>query len=779
MRRAFPWIVFVLVVAGAAVVVGPGLLWTGNPQSPARDLPSIGPEVASEPPPAVLLGTSRAESGDDSPSRARGPVVHGLVYDVDSREPLPGVTVTWRGTEGTSEAETDERGIYRLRVSGAVQWYDRLHFAKAGYLANAIEGFNRRTRSRGRIQPVGLEPVRAHLPGRVVDYRGRPLAGVSVRVENVHPPYVSDAWGRFGPVAIGTGQVHWMAWGHEHPVTEDYWDLPLRLPSEVVAEMFPGGFVPGVVVNEEGEPVAGAEVHQQGHHDRLRIRTGNDGRFRWPQSMDIGSRLVAVAGDQAGGTWGRAGLPVRIVLEPMDPVGAWRWRFSPSYPPLPPPSCEVAARPKVRVRLLAADVHGHPLPWAGIRVERPGGFWQSEWTGRRGTCDLFVPSGLELDLKARHYRAGQIQEKVTFEEGRSHVHRMTLHPRPRQASRTYDRPNEPPATWIRGVVMDAEGHLYPGIWIHASPPWADGSSDERGRFELSGGRVGEEVRLRVTGAHFAPFTVRAVGGGSDMVIRLPARSAIQVRTSGTPDEGARPRVKIWATSWLEDDILPADSAYVLAQHNGFRIDCPVGVYTVAFRLEPGEWVLYPEVGVEAGRETTLTYAFPRSGHLEGWVHTAEGDPIPDAEITVARTGGHLAWTDAEGRIETYRGTDSKTPTGRYRLRVRAEGFAPALTRPVDLRKSEHLDVTLEPGVGVSGILLDAVGTPVKGRVGWLTDLGPPVYEVETEEDGTFELEGSLPPGPARLVVRVEGREPYVQTIDVSMGKTTRVRLQLP
>jgi len=776
-----------LLVLAAALVLAGLLVWRAGREEVAPEsarLPRPGREGASAP---VLRGSASDARADERQGRgveARGGDVYaGLVYDTDTSRPLPGVTVTFRGVEETSEATTDERGVFRLVVTQGSSWYERLHFAKEGYVPTARQGLLWSVAGERLLEPVGLDPVLARLPGRVVDWRGRPLGGVTVRIEDGEPTWVTASDGSFGPVAVGGYDVDWVAWGPDCARTSDSVDLRPVVPDVLVLRMLPHDAIPGRVVDEDGEGVATAQVCEAGRYDELMLTTARDGSFHWPAPLDRYVRLVAVKGDRAGWVAAECPLPTRIVLHEIE-TGTWRDVFHPVHAPSPPPSAKLARLSFVRARILPVDESGDPIPLAQVEVRCRGlPFDKRIRTGPEGGCELDVPAEIELEIGAE--RVGLLEEQIrtSFTIDGPHEVRLVLPPRVPEPHGVWTVEEDERNVWMTGLVLTAKGCPRPDVEVHAWP--CRDSSDDWGRFTIFGRPTSPRVDLWVTGDDFPPFSVPVVPGGSDVIVRLPARGALRIRPSRAGEEDAGPQVRLWRPPCFEDAMLEnVGGEYVLADGDGYRIDCAVGTYDVAFRLEPGAWALYRDVRVVAGKETRLAYDLPRCGRLEAWVRDETGAPVEDAEVSVADTGGFLGTTDEHGHLSTaidddYR--DRVVPAGVAILRVDAEGRPPVWTRPLDLRGDVAIDVTLEHGVQVGGVVRDASDRPVHpALVGWRAGRSPILYESQTNEDGRFELYGSLPPGEARLVVQVEGRAPFETRIEVPDDRPSwEVVLRLP
>jgi hypothetical protein len=240
---------------------------------------------------------------------------------------------------------------------------------------------------------------------------------------------------------------------------------------------------------------------------------------------------------------------------------------------------------------------------------------------------------------------------------------------------------------------------------------------------------------------------------------------------------------LWSAAEMEDWLFPDDiaSGALLDEGDSIRIDRPAGVWSLTFRVEPGACVLFSGVTVRAGEETLLTYGFPSPGTLTLRVCGPDGAPVKDARITIAATGGEIGDTGADGvLVDDSVGRDVDCPCGVQVLRVIARDFAPFVTRAVDLGRDNEVEVRLVPGGRVRGTIVDDEGAPVvDGFVVILPEIGPALFEACIYDDGTFEFNQALAPGPVRLRFDLPGRDRFTETAEVREGEVTDLRLTAP
>lgn len=240
---------------------------------------------------AVLItGASATIFAGDQPEVGAGAVT-GRVADARGT-PIAGAEV-WAvaAREKVGSTRTDADGRFRIadlkEDKDVAIWADAAGFARER--RDGLHVFAGRDRDIGTLT---LLPG-TRLAGRVVDARGRPVAGASVDLkdyrhvlghtissEQTEWTFSADAEGRFatGPLPAGLPQIRVAAPGKvrtflskkaEPGVAEA--DLgAIVLADEVL--------VRGVVVDGDGRPAAGVEVVADYDHENP-ARTGDDGRF--------------------------------------------------------------------------------------------------------------------------------------------------------------------------------------------------------------------------------------------------------------------------------------------------------------------------------------------------------------------------------------------------------------------------------------------------------------------------------------------------------------------
>ncbi|GGZ05243.1 MFS transporter [Streptomyces poonensis] len=126
-----------------------------------------------------------------------------------------------------------------------------------------------------------------------------------------------------------------------------------------------------------------------------------------------------------------------------------------------------------------------------------------------------------------------------------------------------------------------------------------------------------------------------------------------------------------------------------------------------------------------------------TGRLIGRVATADGNPLPDAAVTVTDVQGQIVATTRSGPEGGYAVTD--LPAGEYTLTAAAHTFRPAAL-PVTVRPAReiHQNIELAGGEVLRGTVRAGAGRPVDAaRVTLLDTAGNVVGTLVTGPDGTY------------------------------------------
>ncbi len=168
----------------------------------------------------------------------------------------------------------------------------------------------------------------------------------------------------------------------------------------------------------------------------------------------------------------------------------------------------------------------------------------------------------------------------------------------------------------------------------------------------------------------------------------------------------------------------------------------------------------------------IVIALTRCGRLYGTVRLGDGRPAADAEVRAQGASAiRTARTEADGSYELGRVPAGPVRVTAVRQNLRSDVREPA-GRPATMfagRRTGPIDLTLEPGLTVSGIVTAAqTGRPVAGaKVS--SGVGPVAV---TDAEGRYTAEG-LPPTRVALVARAQGFGGKARMVAPTTGARTR------
>jgi hypothetical protein len=275
------------------------------------------------------------------------------------------------------------------------------------------------------------------------------------------------------------------------------------------------GAVTGMVVDVQGQPVAGAEVWGLAYQEKYGpTRSGADGRFR----------LSALKADKPVTIWAEAPNlarercdNVRIFLGKDHDIG------------------RLCLLPGARIVGRLIDANGKPVPYVGVRLElfrhQLGHTITSqgtEWAFSAGADGRFdtppLPAG---NANFQFIAHGKVRTSVAkkSEPGAPVVDLgdVTL-------------PNELP---LAGVVVDQEGKPAPGVEVVADYDWRNPvMTDKSGRFTVHG--VGKDLKILQlqSNDYFSPKPLDVTPGRTDL--KLTVIKAYEIHGSAVDAETGKP-----------------------------------------------------------------------------------------------------------------------------------------------------------------------------------------------------------------------------------------------
>ncbi len=262
---------------------------------------------------------------------------------------------------------------------------------------------------------------------------------------------------------------------------------------------------------------------------------------------------------------------------------------------------------------------------------------------------------------------------------------------------------------VRGQVLaEPDGIPVDGAWVELHG--ARHACDEQGRFELRATRGLSELYL-TAGAPGHVATREVLGSPESDMLEVELRLVAGRRLTGrVVDESARPvegaRVETFFRRGT-DLLTGPDGRFVFddldLDREVHQVRASAAGYVAAqARVELAEW---PE---------DLELVLTRGARVHGFVRDAGGAPIGYADLFLGfdpHAWNRLdARADAAGRYEF-----AAVAAGRQLLWIEAEGFAPGQERfeIAAARRDLQVDVQLERGRAVGGIVVDARGEPVE------------------------------------------------------------------
>lgn len=721
----------------------------------------------------VVMTVESGEGTDVPVVGLRAPTAAaGRVLETSSREPIAGALV-WNG--GTAWTRTGSDGTFELRAPSGDR--GRVEAAAPGH-TRALLRWQRDANS-----PITflLGPA-ADISGQVVDEAGRPVAGAKVgTTSNPADPRTAGledkrSWsgpdGRFALRRLPAGRVHKVT------ATREGFAPASRLADSsapVRLVLLQGTVAAGRVVDEQGSPVAGAELTlSEAEQDpavlasRLDFRAVSDaeGRFQLPH-VSAGRFDLKAA---------RTGFSTTTVSGILIPEGQARADLG-----------EVTLPPGAAIEGIVVDERDKPVQGAEV-VLTPSGldgfrpdasFWfrgpaVTGPDGRFLIADL--RRGTRVGLKAVHPELAPA-EMGGVEVPTAEPVRLRL-ARPRSLEgRVRDRLGEPVAG-ARLFVSDTAGAPLGGGWDRTP---AHATADPEGRFVLDGLKPGT-----------AYVTAKASG------YRTRAAQAVEVPETGQ----AQPvEITLEPGTFLEGTVRdgrgnPVPEARVMVQGERGGDVAPVdaeGRYEVA-DLEPGPVQVQATLRggpsargaleIRPGRNR-LDLTLSEGSEVSGRIVDAQGAPVPGASLSLrpAPREGQMVFMGENQAVSSADGSFvlQGVSDGEYALTGSRRGFAPATLPGIQVAGAPvaGLELRLGPGAVIRGGLLGldpAVLSQVEVTAYWD---GGTFRQGVVEPSGSYRIE-DVAPGTWHLMARVSSSDVVGAQVEVGPGEQEVVRdLEFP
>ncbi len=542
-----------------------------------------------------------------------------------------------------------------------------------------------------------------------------------------------------------------------------------------------GAPVSGKVVDEGGQPIAGARVWAMdasnvwtgGGGERTAETTAKDGTFTIP-ALSEGSYLL-FAKDESH---------AQAVTEPVAVSGQ-----------APTTGVEIVMKAAGSIAGVVVDVQGAPVAYATVRlsskVQSPGMVYRQAAADDKGT---FVIKGLPRSaLRARAQGEEASSEAVDID--------LATTPDKKDVKLVLDRTGT-----IAGVVVDDAGEAVPEATVSAYPDFLAGevdwvmastataTTDGDGRFTLKGL---DDGKYRVWAGRDSGGSRRSSGregtatrtGATDVRLVLPAPGGIE----GTIalEDGSKPAIAMVSIGW-EERVTARDGKFSLKDLEPGSYDLRIVGPDFAERIKA-------DVEVKAGKVTDTGVITVRRGRkLSGKVTDAKGAPVEGARVMYGRmlfsdgkqTGGddeetraqmglRMATTNAAGEFAM--GGVPRTPGG-----LMAEhptvGRSLSVKVPAGTEDAKDLAIQLRGYGSIAGKVMRK-GEPVAGaqiNAAPVGSSGQAVF-VQSAADGSFAID-RLPEGQTSLSAMKNkgmGGMGGSRTVTVVAGKKVDGTIVLP
>lgn len=489
----------------------------------------------------------------------------------------------------------------------------------------------------------------------------------------------------------------------------------------------------GVVVDEAGRPVAGAEIlatytmspallnRMSAYQSGGLARSNESGRFRLvPLASDIAYELKV---KKPGFAPAQVELPAREAGQPAQDLrivlraGRTAFGLVTDGQRQPVAGARVTLQPSAPAGLSARRLSSRNPPdrFEGITdsagrfevASLPAGTYDVTVRGQ-GFAPLTVP-GLALPEGA----------------GRTDLGTVVLSPGAAIRGLVTDLEGKP----VEGAevrVKAAERSLLPSSTRQRDPGPADAITAQDGTFLVADRAPGESLDLTVThpryGTESAPGVVVPTEEPVRVVLKPVARVAGRVTD---PDGKPVPEATVLLSELRSESfgglssMLPAGlpRRTTTDEKGAFEIERvapgPIQIRAQAPRRQRAQ---IEGLEVKPGRDlTNVEIVLAPGGTVEGRVLSPEGRPVPNARVSVAEPGSDAfsafsrvrATTDGDGRYRL-----DGVPPGPQTLEATAEGYRRGVRDVEVTAETRTIDFELERGLEVSGRVVDDAGHPV-------------------------------------------------------------------
>jgi len=705
------------------------------------------------------------------------------------RHGTPGMW-TWVHEEEVGRGTTDAEG--RVRLGAAPEGDLDLEVDHPGFALYRdtleIRGFAPR-------EEIVVLNAGGALEGRVFDPEGEPVAGATVRLDDLpRPETKSAADGTFRLEHVGAGTVSVVAeaagfgpgffgerlgWGQPVPVTLQAGHTVTGI--EIV--LGKPTFVVGRIVDDQGKPVKGVVVNGWARYSFGDVAgtTAADGRFRiGPVSLREKGQLFL---------WFNA--MDHVVLEPPRGVA--------TEPGKDVDVGTLKAARKGTVRGVVIDLDGTPARGGTVRA-LPGARYP---VAKDGTFSVprVKPGRLVLQATTREpevRRSAFVPLEVAVGEVKDGVE-IRLRPTGSIEGRVVTRDGEPRVNMIVAIrVLDAPR-------ASKGPTDAQEWTDEEGRFEFEDlPEARYQVGITGSGSSFVvdeqkllvdPAPVEAEPGGDPIELVVPLKGAL-VKGKVVSRRDQLPLRSFRAMFIRYKFLLPSgadDETFNRRDGTFFHELEEAGTWAVEISA-PG-YASYRTKALEIGEGETRdlgTIRLGDGGTIRGVVRDARGQPVAYARINILnakfQTNEEEPFTDLEGGFEL----EDVSP-GPYTVFAVSPRHPLGLVRNVVVKEGEETKVAvdfLEPAP-LTFVVTDEGGNPIEGAsmaftfpaIAPLTSKLfrgkiPPGYGSHESDPAGLILQHSLPPGEVTISIEKEGFRAVTRKLALKAGEANRVEVRM-